>query len=194
MKNVSSVSPEDRNNLIPKFRSENLIYLAKAKILVAYPVPTQWNEYCVGNLALHINSNNCLYFTVFDHDGTSILFSHELYKKFHKHYQKITPNLYAFPSERCIIGIQFLLDSEAKDMESQIRKVSQKEKKKVFKGIFSKKKKSTSIVISMPEDVGTKSGVQWDPEAGYQIDGSIEELPKEHLEFMLQQGYVPDSK
>ena len=80
-------------------------------------------------------------------------------------------------------------------MESQIQKFTPKTtKKKVFKGIFSKKKKPNAIVISMPEDVGMKAGVQWDPEEGYQIDGSMEDIPKEHLEFMFQQGYVPDSK
>lgn len=193
--NVSSVSPEDKNNFISKFRSDNLLYLVKARILVAYPVTNQWNEYCSGNLALHTNSNNCLFFTVVDHNNTSKLFSHELYKKFPKHYQKLSPDFYAFPSERCIIGIQFLLEAEAKNMESQIHKFTPKSNKKTgLKGIFSKKKKSNAIVISMPEDVGLKSGVQWDPEEGYQIDGSMEDLPKEHLEFMYQQGYVPESK
>ena len=135
-----------------------------------------------------------MFFTVVDQNDTTKLFSHELYKKFSKHYQKLSSDLYAFPSERCIIGIQFLLEAEAKNMESQILKFTPKSKKKVFKGIFSKKKKPDAIVVSMPEDIGMKAGVQWDPECGYQIDGSMEDLPKEHLEFMFQQGYIPNSK
>ncbi|OHT13905.1 hypothetical protein TRFO_15784 [Tritrichomonas foetus] len=192
--NVSSVAIEDRQTVITKLRSDNLIYLVKAKILVAFPDPNKWNEICSGNLALYITSNKCAYLAVFDNSDTSILFSHELYNHFHNHYQEISPTLYTFPSERCIIGVQFLLASEAANMKSQIAKASpKKNKKSLFKGIFSKKKKLSSIVISMPEDTGLKSGVQWDPEGGYQIDGSMEDLPIEHQEFMLQHGYRPRS-
>ena len=43
----------------------------------------------------------------------------------------------------------------------------------------------------MPENVSMKSAVQWDPESGYTFDGSMEDIPREHLELMMQQGYTP---
>ena len=91
-----------------------------------------------------------------------------------------------------------MYESEAKNMHSQIVKYSPRKKKNsILKSLFSKKnkkKKNESIVISMPEASENKASVHWDPEGGYQIDGSLEDLPQEHRDFVLQQGYVPNKK
>ena len=183
---VSSFSPDVRSKITEKLGESTLIYIARAKILTGFPNPLNWTEICEGYLVLYITTDSFVFLSIYDKESYEVTFKHELYINFTKYYRKLTPLLYYFPSDRCNIGIQFLITSEANDMEKQIQKAAPVKEK--FTRLFKKKQNSDHIVVSMPESTEKGPCVHWDAECGYNVSGTIEDLPEEHQHFISQQG------
>jgi hypothetical protein len=183
-----------RTNVRAKVTNGNLVYIAKVKLLAAFPTSTQWLEVHIGYLALSSVGSEGAFLTLVDCDDFSVLMIHELYFNFQKSYTKVTPTIYAFPSDLCILGFQFLMESEAKEMCRQIEK-SAPTKSRGLLSFFGKKGKAKgAAVVSMPAMESQESGVEWDPEQGYRVAGSFQDLPEEHKQFMREQGYQADKQ
>jgi hypothetical protein len=88
------------------------VYVAKVKLLAAFLASVAWIEY----LALSSVGADGAFLALVDCDDYSVLMVHELYFNFAKSCPKVTPTIYAFPSDFCVLGFQFLLKSEAKDV------------------------------------------------------------------------------
>jgi hypothetical protein len=92
-----------------------------------------------------------------------------------------------------MIGVQFLLESEGREMEKQIIKATPvKGRSFGFRKLFGggSKAKGGDLVVSMPQETEKETGMAWDPERGYEVVGSLQDLPEEHKQFMLDQGYA----
>jgi hypothetical protein len=191
---VNSVDITARNNVRTKVANGTLVYVAKVKLLAAFAASTQWIEVYLGYLALSSVGSDGAFFTLVDCDDYSVLMIHELYFNFAKSYSKVSPTIYAFPSDLCALGFQFLLESEAKEMHRQIEK-SSPTKSRGLRSLFGKKTKSKGpAIVSMPAMDSGESRMEWDPEHGYRITGSFSDLPEEHKQFMREQGYAADPK
>jgi hypothetical protein len=191
---VNSVDMTARNNVRAKIANGTLVYAAKVKLLAAFANSPQWTEVHLGYLALSSVGPDGAFLTLVDCDDFSVLMVHELYINFAKSYTKVSATVYAFPSDLCILGFQFLMESEAKEMHRQIEK-SAPAKSRGLLSFFGKKTKSKgSAVVSMPAMESQESGVEWDPEQGYRVAGSFQDLPEEHKQFMREQGYRADPK
>jgi hypothetical protein len=188
---VASVTPEAKTEIRSRITEGALTYVAKAKLLVAFPSAADWTELYVGYLALSAVGNERAYLTMLDCNDYSMLMVHELYYKFSKAYTKLGPSVYAFPSDICVLALQFLIESEAKDMEKLISKASPAKQRKLL-GWFRKKASTAEIVVSMPQQSEMETGMKWDPEKGWQVLGSLGDLPEEHRQFMVEQGAAQD--
>jgi hypothetical protein len=152
----------------------------------------------LGYLALSCTGDKLAFLTLVDSDDFSVLMIHELYYKFHQNYHRLCPTVYAFPSNTCLLGFQFLKDHEAQEMERHIQSVSSSKSRKA--GIFQLLRKGSTKakigpVVSMPAmDAGQEVGVEWDPERGYRVAGSFSDLPEEHKQFMLEHGFMSEKE
>jgi hypothetical protein len=188
---VNSVDLEARNTVRNRVTNGTLIYVAKVRLLAAFQASTEWSELDVGFLALSAAGSERAFLTLFDTNDFSVIMIHEIYYKFDKNYARMSPLLYAFPSDICMIGIQFLLESEAKEMEKQIIKATPVKGFSLgFRRFFGNRSKAKGeVVVSMPQETEKEAGMAWDPERGYEVTGSLEDLSAEHKQFMLDQGY-----
>jgi hypothetical protein len=191
---VNSVDITARTNVRTKVANGTLVYVAKVKLLAAFPASVAWIEVHLGYLALSSVGADGAFFTLVDCDDYSVLMVHELYFNFAKSYTKVTPTIYAFPSDLCVLGFQFLLESEAKEMSRQIEK-SSPTKSRGLRSFFGKKGKAKgAAVVSMPSMDSGESRMEWDPEHGYVFGGSFADLPEEHKQFLRDHGYSVDPK
>jgi hypothetical protein len=193
---VNSVDAAARNKVREAVTAGLLLYVTKVKLLVALPGATEWTELHLGYLALSSTPQHVCHFTLVDSDDFSVLMIHELYTGFAKSYTKLTPTIYSFPSDACLLAFQFLKESEAKELDGQIHAAASggKVKPSLF-SFASRRAKSKGAVVSIPVMESEKeSRVEWDPEAGYRVSGSFSELPDQHQQFMFEQGYVADKQ
>jgi hypothetical protein len=86
------------------------------------------------------------------------------------------------------------MESEAKEMQRQIDKSSPTKSRGLLSFFGKKAKGKGSAVVSMPALESQESGVEWDPEQGYRVAGSFQDLPEEHKQFMREQGYQAGPK
>jgi hypothetical protein len=191
---VNSVDLEARNTVRSRVTNGTLIYVAKVRVLAAFQVSTEWSELDVGYLALSAAGSERAFLTLFDPNDFSVIMIHEIYYKFDKNYSRMSPLLYTFPSDICMIGLQFLLETEAKEMEKQIIKATPAKGfgtglRRMF-GTRSKAK--ADMTVSMPQETEKEAGMAWDPETGYEVSGSLEGLSAEHKQFVLDQGCTSD--
>jgi hypothetical protein len=184
---VASVSPEAKTEIRSRITEGVLTYVAKVKLLVAFATSVEWQELYIGYLALSAVGNERGYLTLFDCNDYAMLMCHELYYKFSASYTKLSSSVYAFASDMCSLGFQFLIESEGKDMEKLISKASPS-KPGLLRNWFRKRSGSSEgAVVSMPQQSEMETGMRWDPEKGWQVVGSIGDLPEEHKQFMLEQ-------
>jgi hypothetical protein len=171
-----------------------LTYVAKVKLLAALPVPTKWTELYVGYLALS-SAGERAFLSLFDCEDYALLMCHELYYKFSASYVKLSSTIYAFPSDVCMLGLQFLFESEGNDMEKLIQKASPR-KKGGLRTLFRRRTvgKTDTVVVSMPHESEQEAGMRWDPEKGWLVVGSEQDLPEEHRQFMQEQKARNDGK
>jgi hypothetical protein len=187
---VNSVDLNSRNSIRSHVTNGTLLYVCKVRLLVALPTSSEWHILNSGYLALSAVGTERAFLTLFDLNDFTVLMVHELYFKFDTAYTKISPIFYAFPSDACLIGIQFLLESEGREMEKQIKGATPvKGRTFGLRRIFGQKAKSkVEIVVSMPQQTRKETGMAWDPERGYEVVGSIQDLSEEHRQFVLDQG------
>jgi hypothetical protein len=188
---VNSVDLNARNSIRSRVTNGTLIYVAKVRVLGALPSDPEWQPLDVGFLALSAAGSDRAFLTLFESNEYAVLMVHELYFKFDKFYSKLSPVFYTFPSDMCLIGIQFLLENEAKEMEKQIKGATPVKGRSLgLRRIFRQKARSKAeIVVSMPQQIEIETGMAWDPERGYEVMGSLQNLPEQHKQFMLAQGY-----
>jgi hypothetical protein len=193
---LNSVDLSAQNNIRTVVVNGNLLYAAKVKLLCCLPPVTEWTELHLGYLALSSTPEKLAFLTLVDCNDFSVLMIHELYYQFHKSYQRLCPTVYAFPSDTCLIGIQFLKDHEAKEMERQIQSASllKSRKSSIFQLLrIGRTKVKMGSVVSMPAmDTGQEVSVEWDAEQGYRVAGSFSDLPEEHKQFMLEHGFMSE--
>jgi hypothetical protein len=184
---VASVSTETKNEIRSKITEGNLIYVAKVKIVVALPNPKDWTELFIGYLSLS-STNDRAFLSVYDCDDYRLLMIHELYYHFDEKFTKLSPTLFAFPSDRCMIGIQFLIESEGFDMQKLIRSATPR-KRRALRHLFRKISagRDEQIVVSMPQVSEPDTGMRWDHEQGYVGLGDVQALPEEHKQFIQGQ-------
>jgi hypothetical protein len=185
---------EARNTVRTKITNGTLVYIAKVRLIAAFSNSTLWNEVHVGYLALSSVGTDGAFFTLVDCNDFSVLLVHELYFNFAKSYTRLSQTIYAFPSDFCTLGFQFLLDNEAKEMQRQIEKTAPKKSWGLLSFFGKKGKGKSSPIVSMPSMESQESRVEWDPEQGYRVAGSFKDLPDEHKQFMREQGYLADDK
>lgn len=174
-----------------------LTYVTKVKVHMALYDLNLWTEFAVGYLALCLDRDNSVVLTLLDCENYSTLMIHEIYYKFDKHFTEVTPTLYCFPSELCIIGLQFTSEGEAKSMANQIAKACPEKQGfcGAVKKFFSRRKMSAKpreMVVSMPK-AEKETVVKWNPEKGYEVCGSLDKLPEAHRKFILEQQNMKES-
>jgi hypothetical protein len=189
---VNSVDLNARNSIRSRVTNGTLIYVAKARLLAALPNSPEWHTLDTGYLALSAAGSDRAFLTLFEVNDYSVLMIHEIYFKFDKSYTKLSPLFYSFLSDSCLIGVQFLIENEAKEMEKQIKGATPVKGRSLgLRRIFGQKAKTkVEIVVSMPQETEKETGMAWDPERGYEVVGSLQDLPEEHKQFMLDQGYA----
>jgi hypothetical protein len=190
--NVATVDLTARANIRSRVIKGSLLYVAKVRLLAVFAGPPEWTEMDTGYLALSAVGNERAFLTLFEPNSYEVIMIHELYYKFDKSYTKHSPTIYSFPSDLCTFGLQFLVESEAKEMEKQITKSTPEKASgfglgKLFRG---RAKPKSEVVVSMPQDTTHETGMAWDPEKGYEVVGSLQDLPEEHKQFMLGQGFA----
>ena len=180
---ICSIDQATSKKIGEKLSDMTIIYLARCKIHVGLQKPSKWVEYREGYLVLcDSNVSPNPFIIQLDPENLNIIFSHELYFDFGKHFQQLATNLYCFPSDSHIIAFQFLLDAEAQVMYQEILKISPK-KPSLFSNFF--KPKKADNVISVPMHTQHTVGMQWDPEQGYlQTFGDIQNLPAAHQQYL----------
>jgi hypothetical protein len=186
---VASVDAEAKALIRSRLPDETLAYIAKAKLLVALPLPSKWTELSVGYLALTtVPENSRSFLSLYDCDDYALIMSHELYYRFDQHYTKLSPTLYAFPSDLGMLGFQFLLESEAHTMEKIVKQATPR-RRGGLRDLFKKKSgsKEDACLVSMPHDSEHEVGMRWDIEQGYVVVGSLSDLPEEHRQFIQAQ-------
>jgi hypothetical protein len=189
---VNFIDIEVRSKVRAKIVNGTLIYIAKVKVLAAFSKSAQWSEVDRGYLALSSVGSDNAFFTLVDYDTFQTLMVHELYFNFPKNYTKVSPTVYAFPSDSCTLGFQFLLETEATEMQRQIEKTAPR-KSRWLLSFFGKKGK-IGAVVSMPSMESQGSRVEWDPQRGYRVTGSFDDLPKEQRKFVHKQRSSTDKK
>jgi hypothetical protein len=106
---------------------------------------------------------------------------HELYYKFKESYTKLSPCIYAFPSDTCVLGFQFIIEEEAKEMEKQIRATSP-EKRGLFTNLFHRKARVGNIP-PLPYDSDQSSGGHWNSEPDQEpVSDCVPDTGEEHQE------------
>jgi hypothetical protein len=178
-----------RNNVRSRVSDGTLIYAAKVRLLAAFPASQDLVELNAGYLALFAAGSERAFLTLFDLSDFSVIIVEEIYFKFDKAYVKLGRTLWAFPSDVCMIGVQFLLESEGKEMEKQIIKATPVKRRSLgFRRLFGKGSKTKGELVVSTQETDKETGMAWDPERGYDVVGSLEDLPEEHEQFMLDQG------
>jgi hypothetical protein len=182
---VASVDAEAKAAVRSHLTDGTLVYIAKAKLLAALPLPAKWTELYVGYLAL-TNLRDRSFLSLYDCESCGLLMSHELYYRFDQHYVRLSRTLYAFPSDICMLGFQFLLESEAHTMEKLVRQVAPR-RRGGLRELFKKKaagRPEDGCVVSMPHDAEHEVGMRWEPGQGYVVVGSVDDLPEDHKQFI----------
>ena len=184
MSNNTFITQELRNKIHKILNSYTIYYISQGRLLVACPDPKQWTPLETGFIVLSKNPQNIIQIIFIEKKNFTILLIHELYLKFSK-VMKIDFEIISFPSELCVIGIQFKNQIESKNFAKEIDKVSPSggSSFSLF-GIFKRKEKP--MAISSPQDVTHQSGANWDPECGFEISGSTDGLMNEQASYLVQ--------
>ena len=113
---------------------------------------------------------------------------HELYYGFKEHFLNVGKCLYAFPSDICVIGVQFLSRIDGELFLKQINSVSPT--KKSWWNSFWGNSNDEEIVITQPTVMQHVSGMKVQEDMSIQYVGSLYKNREQLVSLLTQNGYT----
>ncbi|KZT53612.1 WH1-domain-containing protein [Calocera cornea HHB12733] len=181
---MPAISSDDKSKIKNALPSPNnkVATAALARVYYAYPDPSYWSYAGMqGGLALVFDKGrNSNWFKMIDLSGTrGVIWEHELYEPFA--YNEDRPFFYSFEGDKCMVGLVFADEGEAKTM-----------RKKVEGRAKSSKKAAAPIAASPAPDSPSSSKKK--KKKGGKIDKSMISAPSAfkhvaHMGYDAQKGF-----
>lgn len=163
--------------VLDKIKSNNgmftQIYNTPAQLYISIPDPQIWTKRAEGVLTVDTDKSKNTYINLYDFYTGKILFSHELYYDFKKAIQSFSHSkaFFAFPSDHCWIGLQFIDEDKEKSFKKQVERASPS-KPGFFKKLFGGGD-DDQFVVSDVKEVDHVSGVKQGSGSGIEVTGSM---------------------
>ena len=173
----SIVNYQNRRDITITYPQYHSIYMSIAQLMVSIPNPKKWTKKLEGFIDLCTDNSNNIFINIYSFTTKKMIFQHELYINFDKYYKKMSSTFYAFQSDRCVIGLNFLNSIDASEMAKQIKNVAPKKSKKKKNRLIITEPSETKHLVSVKHSPNSGNSVSC---CGFENNRELEERLQEH--------------